>query len=737
MKLRKLLVLLLLLGAAFILSACGKDGIQGETGDTGLKGETGAQGDKGAIGVAGDAGAKGETGANGVGIQFSYGSEGILWRYIGASEWNTGVAFADLFAFLDTEKVAFDYYVDPKLSLDEGAPLIARGNELVVGKTAFKSISAALTAIAAAAEEKGYDGATLFLEKGTYADAFTVSVDDLTIKGPNAGIFAGGEESRKDEAEISAKITVADGVKGLRIDGLKFSGAGQVVATNTTDLAFIYNLLEGTNSDGIVRVTGTGTNLGVCYNYTESHTGARFIWLQNADGINASCNIIKAESAGGKFDFINASGYIKGKVRIIGNTYQYSEQSFLYVKGVGLIDAEIAGNTIVGVKNTAIDFRNMSEDGANKFNIHHNEFDNAGCGWCPIRIRVAGYDENDSLAVTLTDNAFIDSFYDDEGTPQFAEEPTEGRKVYTVGKNYYSKQGTAITALVDANFSGAAASMEDPYATLADIPEYELPGDLVPLTKFEKALAELAAEFIADFKTATGRQLSTIAYLDTDHMESSEMTAFLSDAGMISKWEWLLVALADLSEDNTHDPTLEGFNAEENRGFFLANINAFFTVSQHKDTHLGTESMDLSDAALVKSILALNVPKVDYDALLTELAAAFLTDYNATCGTELESIAELDTANLGGKTIATFYQNATMNEKWGWLYEAVSEFDDEMDCTADGFDWTDLDNMGYYLANINGFFTKSVHKDTYCAVTSADFTDQANVKAVLDAYLNK
>ena len=126
MKLRKLLVLLLLLGAAFILSACGKQGIQGETGDAGLKGETGAQGDKGATGEAGAAGQKGESGANGVGIQFSYGSEGLLWKYIGATEWNVAVSYDDIFALLKSdEDFAFDYYVNPNLALDEGSPLMA------------------------------------------------------------------------------------------------------------------------------------------------------------------------------------------------------------------------------------------------------------------------------------------------------------------------------------------------------------------------------------------------------------------------------------------------------------------------------------------------------------------------------------------------------------------------------------------------------------------------------------
>ena len=51
MKLKKLLVLLLLLGSAFILTACGEQGLPGETGAQGDKGQTG---DKGPTGAQGD-----------------------------------------------------------------------------------------------------------------------------------------------------------------------------------------------------------------------------------------------------------------------------------------------------------------------------------------------------------------------------------------------------------------------------------------------------------------------------------------------------------------------------------------------------------------------------------------------------------------------------------------------------------------------------------------------------------
>ena len=186
MKLRKLLVLLLLLSAAFILSACGKQGIQGETGDAGLKGETGAPGDKGPTGDVGDPGAKGEDGANGVGIQFSYGSEGLLWRYIGETDWNAGVAYADIFAKMDefgangqananAKAASFDYYVAKRLSGESaGASVKAYDKTFTVGTDAFGTIGAALEAAKTAAAAEGYKGLKIFVDAGEYEEYLVV-----------------------------------------------------------------------------------------------------------------------------------------------------------------------------------------------------------------------------------------------------------------------------------------------------------------------------------------------------------------------------------------------------------------------------------------------------------------------------------------------------------------------------------------------------------------------------------
>ena len=103
------------------------------------------------------------------------------------------------------------------------------------------------------------------------------------------------------------------------------------------------------------------------------------------------------------------------------------------------------------------------------FTIKRNEFNNSGCGWAPIRIRTAGYTTGNTIEVNITDNQFIESAYNENGIPQFLENPSyttgdgEFDKIYTVGRNYYEWNGEVYTELTDENFTNAAKSYEAAY----------------------------------------------------------------------------------------------------------------------------------------------------------------------------------------------------------------------------------------------------------------------------------
>ena len=289
MKLRKLLVLLLLLGAAFVLSACGEQGAQGETGDTGLKGETGAQGDKGPTGPAGDAGAKGESGANGVGIQFSYGSEGILWRYIGASEWNAGVSYADIFAKMDefgangqananAKAEAFDYYVAKRLSEETaGASVQAYGKSFTVGTNAFATIGAALDAAKAAAALDGYKGLKIFVDAGEYEEYLVVEAANVTLLGHNFNIDP-RTETRGDETIILGCFEVeADGftLNGFSLGGDKTEAGTAAKGAEGTKL---------TSEADVANVILRAKNATLCFNNSEEVSRKQYMICLGAAG---------------------------------------------------------------------------------------------------------------------------------------------------------------------------------------------------------------------------------------------------------------------------------------------------------------------------------------------------------------------------------------------------------------------------------------------------------------------
>lgn len=226
MKLKKLLVLFLLLGSAFILSACGEQG---------LPGETGAQGDKGQTGDKGPTGSTGENGADGLRIEFSFTSEGIAWRYVGSKEWNIAIGYADIFSVVNDIKAVerikeygFDYVVDSSCSnLTAGTEQEMYGETLVFGETLFADLESAFAAAKTASEASNYEGLKIFINKGEYTTA-TLEADSVELFGPNFDIDPNSSNSRSTEALIMESLIIdADNVT---INGLGFALDGQVKA---------------------------------------------------------------------------------------------------------------------------------------------------------------------------------------------------------------------------------------------------------------------------------------------------------------------------------------------------------------------------------------------------------------------------------------------------------------------------------------------------------------------------
>ena len=356
-------------------------------------------------------------------------------------------------------------------SLESGAEVEVEGITYKLGETAFGSIS---EAVAAASE-----GAKILVLAGIYDEDVTVATNNLELVGPNADIYA-ANTNRNAEATLGKVVAIGDGVKGFVLNGFEIGGAGQVtIATGCEDIKLVYNVINGATADGTYRVNGSVKNFEASYNYSNNQKAYRFLHIQTVENLTASYNYLTNENGTVAYDFMNVQKVIKGKVDIIGNYYDGSNQSFLYALAVGQIDATIEGNTVKNVTSTIVDFRGMTEAGNNTFNIRYNTFENAGCDWRPIRIRSVGYDENNAtISILVENNKFIDSYNSEEGV-SYVNNPVVGTEIYTIGRNYYEIQGVAQTVTKD-NFGGAAISVAEAYATASECPGFVVADEVAP-----------------------------------------------------------------------------------------------------------------------------------------------------------------------------------------------------------------------------------------------------------------
>ena len=377
----------------------------------------------------------------------------------------------------EAPKASDNVYVASNVAnMEVGATVVVEGITFVVGTTAFSSMKDAIEVCTG----------TLYVGAGEYEDAITISKSNLQILGPNYAI-AGNSEDRVAEAKILGVITMAEGVTNVSIKGFTFVGAARVLLGNNNDgIELSYSILDGTSGDGVIDAIDsnatTVSNIKFNYNYSNNYTGNRVIRFAGVTNLEALYNDITCTQS---YDFVNASTYIAGEVNISYNTYVNSLQSFIYSKGVKAINAVIEHNNLENIANTGIDFRDMKDANASaKFVIRFNTLNNAGCGWCPIRIRTAGYSSTNSISIEISYNKFIESYYADGEIANFIENPSLSsqsdpfKKIYVVGRNYYVVKGEVFTDLTDVNFTDAAISYEEAFATAEEIDNATVYGEL-------------------------------------------------------------------------------------------------------------------------------------------------------------------------------------------------------------------------------------------------------------------
>ncbi len=112
-------------------------------------------------------------------------------------------------------------------------------------------------------------------------------------------------------------------------------------------------------------------------------------------------------------------------------------------------------------------------------------------------------------------------------------------------------------------------------------------------------------------------------------------------------------------------------------------------------------------------------------ATSAEIGTAFMADFNAFAGLSLDP-DELDTDNMSSTPFGNFFKNAENLAKWKWLVDGVWEAaQGDPSYQSDVADFGNGSVIGFYMANLNGFFTSTEHTDTWLGKTSANYADAA------------
>ena len=115
---------------------------------------------------------------------------------------------------------------------------------------------------------------------------------------------------------------------------------------------------------------------------------------------------------------------------------------------------------------------------------------------------------------------------------------------------------------------------------------------------------EIATQFLADFKSATGHTIEAERF-DCAHMESSWFGDMMQNKTYLNKWLWLLNAIwKKAGGTDAQNPKTADFTNSSVKGLYIGNLCGFFTSTKHKDTYLGPESLDYADPAISNAICA-------------------------------------------------------------------------------------------------------------------------------------
>lgn len=254
-------------------------------------------------------------------------------------------------------KVEGDVYCNPDLEkTDVGETVMYKDMSFIYGETAFADLSDALEV----ATENVYI-------VGTFTENVTINQSNLNILGPNAFIDA-NKSTRNSEAVLKGKITVANGVNNLTINGFAF-----------TDTA---------------KITGAGANQNIkfIYNYVYDTKEATTAWLETAGYTS------------GFFVFANSTN--DKLVDFVFQNNKFDNVSDVNINFTRVNNVLVKNNTFTNFDRDAIRF----DDGGfnqGKLTFIDNVFSNDELGgYNGIYFRMYGGDQNLETIIDISNNTF-------------------------------------------------------------------------------------------------------------------------------------------------------------------------------------------------------------------------------------------------------------------------------------------------------------------------------------------
>ncbi len=386
------------------------------------------------------------------------------------------------------EKFDIDFVVNPEWAgLEDGTAVTHEDMELVFGTNAFAVLQDALDA--------AEPGAIILLAAGEYLESATVTKDNITILGPQANVDP-NLNTRVSEAIIKNAINVGANVKNLTINGLAFTGMGQVIGDvngGIDNFVFKYNHVYQSSSAIITgtlyfRVnSGKNSNFYIMNNlFTGANEGSvapRMIRGSELENLTITDNVFTPGN-GQASDVIRIGGTgeeatntgigLSGEVTITGNTFKHVGQYVLFIRRYSAHTINIVNNVFENVSfatgtydsTSAINFSNFAGSGKTVVEITYNTFNTFKTG---IRLEAAGQ-TSATWEANVNYNKFMDKrveagkFISDNGKNQ--------HDLINAEYNYY--EGIDLT---EDMFSGVS-SYDHAYATEAEVPVLDDTGQI-------------------------------------------------------------------------------------------------------------------------------------------------------------------------------------------------------------------------------------------------------------------